>query len=60
MAYDEHLAEALRALFAGRPDITERRMFGGFIWVAEGAAKGGALGKRVALAEAFVGTLDAK
>jgi TfoX/Sxy family transcriptional regulator of competence genes len=29
MAFDEHLAKALRAVLAGRPEITERKMFGG-------------------------------
>ena len=29
MAFDERLAEALRAVFAGRPEIIEKRMFGG-------------------------------
>jgi TfoX/Sxy family transcriptional regulator of competence genes len=108
MAFDKHLAEALRALFADRPEITERKMFGGpcfflngnmlcgaekgrymlrvgkeqeagaltrpgaepiifgqrkmggFLWIAEDAAKGKKLAEWVVLAENFVGTLEAK
>ncbi|MBI5450088.1 MAG: TfoX/Sxy family protein [Gammaproteobacteria bacterium] len=36
MAYDEGLAERLRDVFAGRHDVTERRMFGGLAFMVHG------------------------
>ena len=36
MAYDEHLAVAVRDLVAARPDITERKMFGGVCFFLNG------------------------
>lgn len=36
MAYDEELAEQVRALLDGRPEVTEVRMFGGLAWLANG------------------------
>jgi TfoX/Sxy family transcriptional regulator of competence genes len=36
MAYDERLAERLRALFAGRRDVEEKRMFGGICLMVAG------------------------
>ena len=36
MAYDEALAERIRAVLAGRDDVTERRMFGGIAFMAHG------------------------
>ena len=36
MAYSETLAQRLRDLFAGRPDIAERKMFGGLVFMAGG------------------------
>lgn len=36
MAYDEALAERIRARLAGRPDVTEKKMFGGLAFLAGG------------------------
>lgn len=36
MGYDEDLANRIRVLIAGDPDITERRMFGGLAFLAGG------------------------
>ena len=36
MAYDEVLAERIRAIIAQRPDVTERKMFGGIAWMLGG------------------------
>ena len=36
MAYDEHLAEQIRALLADRSDVTEQRMFGGLAFLVSG------------------------
>lgn len=36
MAYDEDLANRLRELIAGDPDVTEKRMFGGLAFLAGG------------------------
>ena len=36
MPYSETLAGRLRELFAGRPEITERRMFGGLVFMVGG------------------------
>ena len=36
MAYDETLAERIRAVLADRDDVTERRMFGGIAFMAHG------------------------
>ena len=36
MAYDETVAERLRLLFAGRRDVTERKMFGGIAFMLAG------------------------
>ena len=36
MAYDEALAERIRALLAERDDVTERKMFGGIAFMAHG------------------------
>lgn len=33
MAYDEELAQRIRALLAGRDDVTERKMFGGIAFM---------------------------
>jgi TfoX/Sxy family transcriptional regulator of competence genes len=37
MPYDEHLAGCVRALLAGDPDVTEKRMFGGLAFMVDGA-----------------------
>ena len=36
MAYDEDLANRIRELIAGDPDVTERRMFGGLAFLVAG------------------------
>ena len=36
MAYDERLAERIRALLAGDADVTEQRMFGGLAFLVAG------------------------
>jgi TfoX/Sxy family transcriptional regulator of competence genes len=36
MAYDEDLADRIRALIAAEPDVTEQRMFGGLAFLVGG------------------------
>jgi len=36
MAYDEELAERIRGLVAGEPDLTEQKMFGGLAFLVGG------------------------
>ncbi len=36
MAYDEDLANRIRELVAGEPDVTEKRMFGGLAFLVDG------------------------
>ena len=36
MAYDEDLANRIRELIAGEPDVTEKRMFGGLAFLVGG------------------------
>ncbi len=36
MAYDEGLAERLRQVFSGRPEIEEKKMFGGIAFMLSG------------------------
>ena len=36
MAYDEKLADRVRELIAARPEVTERKMFGGLGWMVSG------------------------
>ena len=36
MAYDEKLAKRLRGVFSGRPDIEEKKMFGGLAFMLSG------------------------
>jgi TfoX/Sxy family transcriptional regulator of competence genes len=36
VAYDEELAERVRAQLDGEPGVTERKMFGGIAWMLEG------------------------
>ncbi len=36
MAYDEDLAKRIRELLADRPDVTERKMFGGLAFLVGG------------------------
>ncbi len=65
--YDEALAERVRALLAGEPDVSEKRMFGGLAFLVRGnmavAASGqGGLLVRVDAAEAddLVATTNAR
>lgn len=36
MAYDEELAERIRVLMAGEPNVTEQKMFGGLAFLVGG------------------------
>jgi TfoX/Sxy family transcriptional regulator of competence genes len=45
MAYDEHLAERIRALLAGEAGVTEQRMFGGLAFLVGGNMAVGASGQ---------------
>lgn len=36
MAYDETLADRIRAILGSRPDVTERKMFGGIAFMVRG------------------------
>lgn len=36
MPHDPHLAELMRDALKRRPDITERKMFGGYCWMLNG------------------------
>ncbi len=36
MAYDEALADRIRHVFAGEPNVTERKMFGGIAFMVAG------------------------
>ena len=67
MAYDEELADRLRDLLVGEPDLTERKMFGGLAFLIGGnmsvAASGqGGLLVRVdpAQSEALLSTTNAR
>ena len=44
MAYDERLAERIRRVLAKRPDLDERKMFGGIAFMLGGHMACGALG----------------
>jgi hypothetical protein len=45
MAYDEELADRIRALIADAPDITEQRMFGGLAFLVAGNMSVGVSGQ---------------
>ena len=67
MAYDEELADRIRELVAGEPDLTEKKMFGGLSFLIGGnmavAASGqGGILVRADLAEsdALVATTNAR
>jgi TfoX/Sxy family transcriptional regulator of competence genes len=45
MAYDEALAERIRAVLADRDDVTERKMFGGIAFMACGHMCVGVIGE---------------
>jgi hypothetical protein len=36
VAYDQHLANRIRELIAGEPDVGERSMFGGLVFLVGG------------------------
>lgn len=36
MPHDPHLADLMRQAFAGRRDIVEKKMFGGYCWMLNG------------------------
>lgn len=36
MPHDPHLADMMRDALAGRPDIAEKKMFGGYCWMLNG------------------------
>ena len=67
MAYDEELAERIRALVGGEPDLSEQKMFGGLAFLIGGnmavaaSGQGGAL-VRVdpAQSETLVATTNAR
>jgi TfoX/Sxy family transcriptional regulator of competence genes len=44
MAFDETLAQRIRDLFDGQPDVTEQRMFGGIAFLVAGNMCCGVLG----------------
>ena len=44
MAYDEHLAERIRAALATTPDVSERKMFGGLAFMVAGHMACGIVG----------------
>jgi TfoX/Sxy family transcriptional regulator of competence genes len=44
MAYDEHLADRIRAALATTPDVSERRMFGGLAFMVAGHMACGIVG----------------
>jgi TfoX/Sxy family transcriptional regulator of competence genes len=49
MAYDEELADRIRALLAGEADLTEKKMFGGLAFLVGGNMAVGASGQGGAL-----------
>jgi TfoX/Sxy family transcriptional regulator of competence genes len=44
MAYDEGLAERVRDLFGGTPDVVEKKMFGGVAFMVDGNMACGIIG----------------
>ena len=61
---NDALASRLRKALAGRRGVTEKKMFGGvmqgFIWVDPARCDSRALKRWLAMAEAYVGKLQAK
>jgi TfoX/Sxy family transcriptional regulator of competence genes len=45
MAYDEDLAERVREVLAARSDVSERKMFGGIVFMVAGNMACGVLGE---------------
>jgi TfoX/Sxy family transcriptional regulator of competence genes len=69
MAYSEELAERIRETIEGRSGVTERKMFGGIVWMVNGNMAVGTLGEnlmvrlapddvKAAMAEPHVGPMD--
>ena len=60
MAYDDRLADRVRAILQDRPGITERRMMGGLAFLCDGRMCGGVLGRCFAAVWpfVFVGTVN--
>ena len=69
MAYSEELADRIRDLIFERPEVTERKMFGGIAWMLSGNMAVGVNADRLmvrlshddveaALAEQHVGPMD--
>ena len=49
MAYDEQLADRIRAVLAGQHDVTERKMFGGLAFLIAGNLPCGVVGGELML-----------
>ena len=49
MAYDENLADRVRALFVGRTGVREQKMFGGLCFMLDGNMACGILGKELVI-----------
>jgi TfoX/Sxy family transcriptional regulator of competence genes len=49
MAYNERLAERVRAMLASRTDVSERRMFGGLSFLLDGKMCVGVLGDELVI-----------
>jgi hypothetical protein len=49
MAYDEELAERLRAVLSGQPNLSERKMFGGLAFMVAGNMCCGIIGDELML-----------
>ncbi|WP_372789517.1 TfoX/Sxy family protein [Paraconexibacter sp.] len=69
MAYSEELADRIRDVIGARSGVTERRMFGGVVWMIDGNMAVGTLGEDLmvrvgaqdtqrALTEPHVGPMD--
>jgi TfoX/Sxy family transcriptional regulator of competence genes len=61
MAFDEGVAERLREVFAGRDDITEKKMFGGIAFMHRGNMCCGVVNDILMArvdADAYVGALE--
>ena len=59
MAYDEHLADRIRALLDGEPALTEKKMFGGLAFLIGGNMAVAASGQGGLLVRADPATSDA-
>src|SRR3954467_9613722 len=59
MAYDEDIANRIRELVAGQPDVTEKKMFGGLAFLAGGNMAVAASGQGGLLVRVDPGETDA-